>query len=77
MKTINSQVWFKPMDIAKLGLIQNSKGSAGTISGHYNFILDLIKSGKLKARNYSNGSRPYYLVHMEEVNRYQSENLLF
>ncbi len=74
MKTIPHQTWFKPMDIAKMGLIQSSKGNAGTLNGHYNFILDLIKAGQLKARNYSRGPRPYYLVSKKEIARYH-ENI--
>lgn len=58
------------MEIAKQGLIQNSKGDLGTISGNYDFVIELIKSGRLKAKNYSNGKKPYYLVPEDEILRY-------
>jgi hypothetical protein len=70
MKTLYGKKWYKPKEIAELGLIQNSKGDQGKISGHYDFIIELIKSGRLKANNYSNGKRPYYLVSEDEINRY-------
>lgn len=73
MKTIKDQKWYRPMEIAKLGLITNSRGSEGTIAGHYDFVLQLIKSGKLKAKNYSHATKPYYLVSEAEIRRYHSE----
>lgn len=72
MKTLYGQHWYKPMEIAKLGLIQNSKGGAGTTAGHYNFICELIKSGQLKAKNYSRATKPYYLVPESEIDRYHA-----
>lgn len=71
MKIRYGQKWFKPMEIARQGLIQNSKGSNGTVNGHYNFIIDLIKAGELKAKSYSRkGGKPYYLVPEAEIIRY-------
>lgn len=70
MKTYYGKKWYRPREIAKLGLIKNSIGSDNE-SGHYNFILNLIKSGKLKAKDYSaTGSQPYWLVPEEEIRRY-------
>lgn len=67
------QFWFTPMEIAKQRLIVNSKGDSSTISGNYNFVLELIKSGRLRAKNYSTGSvRPNWLVSEDEIARYQS-----
>lgn len=68
---IYGKKWYKPREIARLGLIQSSKGDASTLSGSYNFILELIKSGKLKARNYSHsGTRSYWLISEDEIKRY-------
>lgn len=71
MKTVYGKKWYTPMDIAKLGLIVNSKGNKSTISGNYNFVLGLIKAGRLRAKNYSTGSqRQNWLVPEDEIARY-------
>lgn len=71
MKTLYNKKWYKPMEIAKLGLIQSSKGDNGTVLGHYNYVLELIKSGRLRAKNYSNGKvRQNWLVPEDEIARY-------
>lgn len=71
MKTIYEKTWYTPMEVAKLGLIKNSKGDAGTISGHYNFILELIHSGRLRAKNYSRGTKlANWLIPEDEIRRY-------
>lgn len=59
------------MEIAKLGLILNSRGTKGTLTGHYDFVLELIKSGRLRAKDYSKGKqRRNYLVPEDEIARY-------
>jgi general stress protein YciG len=71
MRKLYGQTWYKPMEIAKQGLIQSSKGESGSIAGHYNFVLELIKSDRLKAKNYTKGNgNPYYLVPESEIMRY-------
>lgn len=71
MKTIETKNWYTPMEIAKLGLIKNSRGDAGTVSGNYNYVLGLIKSDRLKAKNYSTGKKlAYYLVSEDEIKKY-------
>lgn len=71
MRTIYRKTWYTPMEIAKLGLIQNSRGDAGTLSGHYDYVLELIKSGRLRAKNYSKGKqRNNWLVPEDEIARY-------
>lgn len=66
--------WYKPMEIAKLGLINNSRGDKATVSGNYNFILELIKSGKLRAKNYSVGTqRQNWIVREDEIERYNAK----
>lgn len=67
--TVKTEKWYKPRDIARLGLIKNSKGEDNE-SRNYFFILSLIKSGKLKAKNYGSGSRAYFLVAESEIQQY-------
>lgn len=71
MRTMYNRKWYTPMEIARLGLIQNSKGDRSTVSGNYNFVLELIKSGKLRAKNYSHGTqRQNWLVPEEAITIY-------
>ena len=61
--------WLKPSEIAKNGLITNSKGK-----GDYRYVLRLIKANKLKARNWAlSGDKPYFMVHVDEIERYRKE----
>lgn len=66
--------YYKPREIARLGLITNSTGGHN-VESNYNFILKLIKSGKLKAKNYSVGPTPYWLVSIDEINRWNQEGV--
>lgn len=62
------------MEIARLGLIQNSRGDRGALSGHYNFVLELIKTGRLRAKNYSVGTqRNNWLVPEDEIADYHNK----
>jgi hypothetical protein len=72
MQSITTQKWYRPREIAKLGLIQNISGSNNEHS-NYNFILNLIKSGRLKAKNVGAGKVPIYQVSEGEVKRYHEE----
>lgn len=73
MRTLHNQKWYTPKDVAKLGLIQSSKGDKGTVSGTYNFVLELIKSGQLEAKNYSTGTqRANWLVSETAIANYHS-----
>lgn len=70
MKIHEGQKWYRPREVAALGLIRNSTGGDNEDS-NYNFILVQIKSGRLKARNYSEGkTRAYYLVSEESIKKY-------
>jgi hypothetical protein len=62
----------RPRDIARLGLIKNSTGGNNEDSNYF-FILNLIKTGRLKARNYGSKSRSYWLVSEDEIERYKQE----
>ena len=67
--------WYRPREIAKLRMITNSVDSEKE-SSNYDFILELIKRGELKARNYSKSDyRPYWLVSAKEIERYVNEHL--
>jgi hypothetical protein len=74
MKILYGKIFYRPREIAELGLITNAKGGAGSISGHYDYILNLIHDGKLKARNYSRKATfKHYLVSEDEINRFNKE----
>jgi hypothetical protein len=71
MRNAYGKKWYTPMEIVKLGLIQNSKGGRSTVSGNYSYVLKLIKTGKLRAKNYSTGTqRQNWLVPEDEIARY-------
>lgn len=73
MKEIANKKYYRPREIARLGLIKNSTGGDNEAS-NYIFILNLIKSGKLGAKNYSTGTKlNYWLVPESEVERYHKE----
>jgi len=64
---------YKPREIAKLGLIRNGINSKNENS-NYQYVLNLIKGGKLKpARNYGTNSRSYHLISEAEIKRYNQE----
>lgn len=73
MKTLHGKTWYRPRDIARLGLIKNSTGGDNEES-NYNFILGLIKSGRLAAKNYGQGKVRYWLVSEDEIARYHNTN---
>ncbi len=65
--------WYRPREIARLRLITNSVDSDKELS-NYDFILELIKAGRLKARQYGkNPAYPYYLISAKEIERYNDE----
>ena len=68
--TIEAEKWYRPREIARLRLITNSLDSDKEAS-NYDFILELIKRGELKARNYSKTEyRKYWLVQGKEITAY-------
>lgn len=69
---MDNQEWLKPSQIAQNGLITNTKGNAD-----YRFVVRLIKSGKLKAKVYTNtkDGKQYWLVHRSEIEKYNQEGL--
>lgn len=70
MKTRYNRTWYRPREIARLGLIKNSVNSDNEYS-NYLYILGLIRSGRLRAKNYSKGSKMnYWLVPEDEIARY-------
>lgn len=70
MTTLKGKKFYRPREIAELGLIKNSTGG-DNIESNYNFILVQIKKGRLEARNYSEGDKiPYWLVSEEAIRKY-------
>jgi len=66
--------WYRPREIARLRLITNSLDSHKE-SANYDFIIELIKRGELKARNYSKTDyRPYWLVSAKEIKAYRERH---
>lgn len=66
--------WYRPKEIAEMRLITNTLDSEKVLS-NYDFILDQIKRGLLKAKNYGkNPKYPYYLVSAAEIKRYRNEH---
>lgn len=71
MREIYAKKWYTPLEIAKLGLIKNSRGEASTVASNYNYILQLIKTGRIRAKNYSSSQkRAFWLVPEDEIVRY-------
>lgn len=74
MKILHGKVFYRPREIAERGLITNSKGGDASIDSNYTYILSLIRDGKLKAKNYSRGTKmAYYLVPEDEIERFNIE----
>lgn len=69
---MTEQTYLRPKEIAKRGLIRNGTGG-DNVDANYVYILRVIKAGKLKAKDYGTGSRPYWKVSMAEIKRYNSE----
>lgn len=71
MKTIRGKKWYRPREIADAAMITNSRGEEGSPAGRYAYVLRLIRSGRLAAKNYSTGDKvPYWLVPEDEIERY-------
>lgn len=65
--------FLRPSEIAKQGLIKNSLNSEDW-KQNYQFILNEIIAGNLKARTYGKGTkRKSYLVSEDEIKRYIRE----
>lgn len=69
-RTYSKKTWYTPRQIAQLRLIQNSKGERSTEASNYNYVLELIRTGRLRAKNYANGKRPFWMVPEDEIARY-------
>lgn len=73
MKLIQGKKWYRPAEIAEMRLITNSIDSQ-SVKSNYKFVLNLIATGQLRAKNYSIGSKmKYYLVPLSEIERYNSQ----
>lgn len=62
IEEINPNEWYKPRQIAEFGWVKTP--STKEISAIYNYVLKLIKNGKLRAINYAEGEKGlnYYKV---------------
>lgn len=69
MIEIGGKRFFKPSEVAKYGLIVNSKGES-----EYRFVLRLIHEGTLEARVWNSETQvPYYMVPEEEIVQYNRQ----
>lgn len=69
MRKLYNKDWYTPREVARQGLIRSPRNPDSEESSYF-FVLGLIKSGQLKAKNYGKGERPYWLVSEDEVKRY-------
>lgn len=69
MKTLYGKKWFKPREVARLGLIKNTTGGDSE-SSNYDFILMLITTGHINAKNVGRASQARYLIPEDEIIRY-------
>lgn len=70
MRVIYGQRWYRPREIAQLKLIVNTVGGENEQS-NYNYILNLIRTGRLRAKDYSAGTKMrLWLVPESEIKRY-------
>jgi hypothetical protein len=66
---MSEQVWFKPSQIVKDGMILDMNGKP-----NYRYVIRLIKSGELKAKvwtqqgkNTGTSVKDYYMVHRDDI----------
>jgi len=62
---INRDAWYKPLTIAKHGLIKSLRGGCSK-----NFVLREIKSDRLTAKNVGKGRTVYYAVLGSDIIKY-------
>lgn len=72
MIKVEKDKFYRPRDIAKYKLIKSSRGQCS-----YNFVLDEIAAGRLKAENQGQGKTPYFWVKGSEILKYRKEHNLF
>lgn len=66
---MNPPKMYSPRKVEQMGLILGEFGKPA----HYQFILKLIKTGRLKAKNVAFGKTPYFLIPEHEIERYNKE----
>jgi len=68
----SDQIWYRPRDIVKLGLIHAPRQPKSDEAA-YRYIINLIKRGQLAAQEVGvNKKYPYYLVSLSAVKRFNS-----
>lgn len=60
--------YYKPADIVQLGLIPSPRGTDNVLS-HYQYIVRIIRDGKLKSERVE-GFKNAYRVHGSEIKRF-------
>lgn len=74
MNTIDENRWYKTKEVARENWIQ--KPGVNLFSAKYNYILNLIKDGKLIAKNFGRGKIEYFGIKGSEIKRFiQDEGL--
>jgi hypothetical protein len=70
-KTIDPDKFYVPKEIARNGWITST---GNHYLSHYNFILRLIRAGKLRAQNYATGMKgmAYFRVKGSEILRFNA-----
>lgn len=70
IEQIDPTKWYKPSEVASLGLIENSKGVRDK-----QYVRILIRRGLLAWRNYAMGEkgRNYYLIQGSEIIKFRNE----
>ena len=64
----SGEKYFSPREITDMKLITNTKGK-----GDYNYVLSLIRDGKLSAKVLNEGKQvTYYVVSMTEIERFNN-----
>lgn len=69
---IKPHLLYTPRQMESIGTISSKRGYAS-----YNFILDEIKAGRLKAENRGRGKTPYFVVRGEDILEYIKNNSYF
>lgn len=69
MRIIYGKKWYRPREVADLGLITSNYGN-NSPTGNHSFIMKLINNGELAVRNYGRKSVPRYLISETAIEKY-------
>lgn len=69
MRTIAGVSYYSPREVAKMGLITNSRGK-----NDYGYVLRLVKSGKLNHKVVNEDSSiVYYMISEQDIHDYLAQ----